>query len=442
MNALTKTTVLGTLTLLLALSLSGCDSRNNKEADPGSTRTEGVANGSDAASVKPTPKKILYQCAMHPQIIRDKPGTCPICGMELVPIPEELTMPDSTSADGSRPASPIPVVRVDPTTLRNIGLRTEVVHSRLLTRDLRLNGKIAVDEARIYSVTARVEGYVETLAATSIGKSVQAGETLLELYSPDLLTAQQEYLQGGPSALGARERMLNWGVSTRFLARLEKTREIKRRVPLLAPAAGVITRKEVVQGQSVGAGMELFRITDLSEVWVTARVYPTDLPWVKTGGTAAIQVRNLPDRDFSATVLYVSPELDPTTRTAEIRMKLVNTPGRDLRPEMFAEVVIAGASEKESLTVPAQSLIRTGGRNVAVVTLGGGRFQPREVRIGRETGEWIEILDGLQEGEQIVVAAQFLIDSESNLRAAIASMSATQSGPSNQTDTPEAGHAR
>lgn len=435
-----------TIGLLAAFAIAGaglfaaCDAGDR--AKPADAAKPGLEQGADpgADRTEAVPRKQLYQCPMHSHIIRDKPGVCPICGMELVPIPEDADTvqggkPGSASSSAA-PAEPeSPVVRLEAATIRNIGVRTEPVRARVLERSLRLNGKVAVDEARIYSVTARVDGYVETLAATSLGRSVEKGETLLELYSPELVTAQQEYLQGGENGSGARDRLLNWGVSPRFLARLEKTREIRRRIPVPSPATGVVTRKEVVQGQAVGAGMEMFRIADLSEVWVTARVFPSDLPWVKGQAEAAIRIRSLPGLDFNAKVTYVSPELDPVTRTAEVRMKLANTPGRDLRPEMFADIVIAGENDAPSLAVPAQSLIRTGERNVAVVALGAGRFQPREVRIGRETGAWIEILDGLSEGEQVVTSAQFLIDAESNLRAAVAALqNASASG--------EAGHVR
>jgi len=380
-------------------------------------------------------KETHYQCPMHHQIIQDKPGKCPICGMDLVPIESESEASTDSIQVPVSGAMGSPVVRLDPAVIRNIGMRTQPVLLRPLSSELRLNGKVSVDEQRIFSVTARVGGYVEKLAVVSAGQQVKSGETLVELYSPELVTAQQEYLQGAENAKGARERLLNWGVSMAFLSRLEKTREVRRRVPLTSPATGSITRKEVVMGQAVSPGMELFRISDLSEVWITARVYQPDLIWVKVGSRASVHLRNLPDRDFDATVIFISPEMDPMTRTAEIRLKLRNTPAQDLRPEMFAEVKMGGDSSQEVLAVPSQSLIRSGERNVAVVSLGGGRFQPREVKVGRETSEWVEILDGLKEGEEVVVAAQFLIDSESNLRAAVAELQSS--------DSPmEAGNAR
>jgi multidrug efflux pump subunit AcrA (membrane-fusion protein) len=378
----------------------------------------------DSPEISAPEADTLYQCPMHPHIIRHKPGSCPICGMDLVPVQSESAPEDTaevgeaTEATGATDGEHA-VIRIAPEVARNVALRTERVERRALARDLRLNGKIMVDEDRVFSLTARIGGYVEKLAVASVGQRVERGQILLELYSPELVTAQQEFLQGGDAASGARERLLNWGVSPAFISRLQKTGQPIRLVPLVAPSNGTVTLKHVVKGQAVSPGMELVRIADLSEVWVSARLYQPDLAWIKTGAEASVRLRNLPGRDFKARVVFISPELDPSTRTAEIRLELKNTVEQDLRPEMFAEVRVAEESSSSALAVPSHALIRTGGRDVAMVALDRNRYQAREVSTGRETGEWIEILSGLEEGDLVVVNAQFLLDSESSLRAVV-----------------------
>ena len=363
-------------------------------------------------------KKNLYQCPMHPHILKDKPGQCPICGMTLVPV-DQGSVADSQSAGGS-------IVRIDPAVVQNIGVRTEPVRRKILSAEIRLDGKVVADESRIKSVTARVMGYVEKLRASITGQPVSQGQVLLELYSPDLLAAQEEFIQamsagvsGEVLAKSARRRLLGWGMPEYFLANLEKNRQSIRRVPLISPIRGVVMRKNVIEGQNVMPGMEMFQIVDLSRVWITARVFQNDLAVVKVGSSAQVRLRNLPGHDFTAKVFFVSPEMDPATRTVEIRMELPNTPSRDLKPEMFAEVVLRAPGSDSILVVPEQALIRTGNRDVALVALGEGRYQPRDVRVGRSAGGNVEILAGLEEGETLVTSAQFLIDSESNLRAAV-----------------------
>lgn len=372
----------------------------------------------------------LYHCPMHPQIVGHRPGSCPICGMDLVLVRNRATPEDTADVPEEERA----VIHVDPEVARNVALRTERVERRALEPNLRLNGKITVDEDRVFSLTARVGGYVEKLAVASVGQRVERGQTLLEVYSPELVTAQQEFLQGGNAALGARERLLNWGVAPAFLSRLQTIGQPIRLVPLVAPSNGTVILKHVVKGQAVSPGMELLRIADLSEVWVSARLYQPDLALIKTGADASVRLRNLPGRDFKARVVFISPELDPSTRTAEIRLELKNTADQDLRPEMFAEVRVSESSGSLSLVVPSHALIRTGGRDVAMVAIGQNRYQARELTTGRETGEWIEILSGLEEGDLVVVNAQFLLDSESNLRAVFKQI---QSG---NTSTSEGGH--
>jgi Cu(I)/Ag(I) efflux system membrane fusion protein len=274
-------------------------------------------------------KETVYHCPMHPHIIQENPGSCPICGMSLAPIRKDALQGDTV--DPKTDASGSPVIRVAPERARNMALRTEPVEYRQLSRELRLNGKVAVNEDRIFSVTSRVSGYVERLPAVFVGQKIRLGETLIELYSPELLAAQQEYLQGAGNAPAARARLQNLGLPSAFLDRLETTRQVQPLVPLAAPSRGTLIRKQVVKGQAVSPRMELFRIADLSKVWVTARLHQSDLAWVRIGSKASVRLPGLPGKDFEARVIFISPELDASTRTAELRLELGNTP--DQAPE-------------------------------------------------------------------------------------------------------------
>jgi Cu(I)/Ag(I) efflux system membrane fusion protein len=396
------------------------------------------------------PHKIMYHCAMHPNYISDKPGTCPICGMDLVPF-EDHAAPEG--ADAGKGA-----VRIDAAAIRNMGVRTETVGKRSLAAAIRTSGKIAVDEKRLFSVNARVEGFVETLRASITGQPVRQGETLLELYSPELASTQEEYLQAlryakgleakgdGPGTRSAaelvessRRRLANWGVPEPEIKALEQRGSARKTLPIVSPASGVVLEKAVLQGQSVSPGMTLFRIADLSRVWVVANLYQGDLARVKVGSSADITLSYLPGKTFAGRVAFVSPVLDPATRTAEVRIEVGNTPGLDLKPEMFATVVIRAPSAAPAVAVPEQSIIRSGRRDIAVVALADGYFEPREVKLGSSADGYVEVLEGLSEGDKLVVSSQFLIDSESNLKAAIEQMRMRPGGEDTMQGGPQGG---
>lgn len=400
------------------------------------------------------PAQVLYNCAMHPSYISDKPGKCPFCGMDLTPMAATppAAAPSGAAAPGS--AAGAGAVRIDPSVVQNIGVRTEPVGLRDLADEVRASGRVTVDETREYEVSARVSGWAERLHASSTGQAVRKGETLLDLYSPDLVSAQAEYLQAlryagaasgsedevagrhaaearraaGDLLASARRRLINWGFPEGRIAALEQRGAAERTLPIVSPASGVVLEKQVLQGQSVSPGMPLYRIADLARVWVVASIYQADLGRVKVGSPAQITLSYLPGQAFSGKVAFVSPVLDPETRTAEVRVEVANTASLDLKPEMFASVTLSARASGPVVAVPEQAIIRSGRRNLAIVSLGQGFFEPRELVLGRSAGGWSEVLEGLREGESLVVSSQFLIDSESNLKAAIQRMQARGGG--------------
>jgi Cu(I)/Ag(I) efflux system membrane fusion protein len=408
--------------------------------EAGAAAADAVGRGGAPGALK-APGKAMYTCAMHPSYLSDKPGNCPICGMALVPA--------AGHAHGGGGRS----VVIDSVTLRNMGVRTAKVEKRELAPEIRTSGKIAVDEARQVSVNARVGGWVERLRASATGRTVRKGEILLELYSPELTGTQEEYLQAlryakgletqgagaaSASASGeaagsarraagelvesARRRLLNWGVPEQSIRDLERDGSARRTVPVLSPSHGVILEKRVIEGQKIEPGMPLYRIADLSKVWVVANAYQGDLARVKVGASAGIALSYLPGKTFTGRVAFVSPVLDPDTRTAEVRIEVANTAALDLKPEMFATVILKAASGGPVVAVPEQAVIRSGRRDIAVVALGEGAFEPRDVKLGAAADGYVQVLEGLEVGESLVVSSQFLIDSESNLKAAIEQM--------------------
>jgi Cu(I)/Ag(I) efflux system membrane fusion protein len=332
-------------------------------------------------------------------------------------------------------------IRIDPAVIQNMGVRTEPVARRDLAAEVRAPGKIRVDESRVTVVNARVMGYAEKLYADVTGQRVVKGGPLLEIYSPDLVSAQEEYLQAvryagtagdatGAADLveSARRRLANWGVSAAEIAALERSGKARNTLPIASPAAGVVLEKKVVRGQNVAPGMELYTIADLSTVWAVAQVYQADLALVRKGSEAEVELAGAA-KPYRGVIAFVSPVLDPQTRTAEVRVELRNTKDLDIKPEMIATVVLRGPARKNVLAVPEQAIIRSGRRTLAIVALGAGYFEPREVTLGAASGGYVEVTSGLEEGDGLVVSSQFLIDSESNLKAAVQRMQAAQAAP-------------
>lgn len=400
-----------------------------------------VSISASASAPERMNSKTMYNCAMHPHYISDKPGTCPICGMKLTPM-DRHSGADGKPANGG---SGVPGdtgslgVRIDPVTVQNMGVKTEPVRRMDVRTEVRTSGKIKVDESRLSIVNARVMGYAEKLNVNVTGQLVSKGQTLLELYSPDLVSTQEEFLQAlryrksagdraetgsGDLVESSRRRLLNWGISPAEIAALEKLGRARNTLAIASPATGVVLAKNVVAGQNVMPGMELYRIADLSRVWVVANIYQRDLAAAKVGADAEVELSYQPGKPFRGKVTFISPVLDEQTKTAEVRIEVPNTKGFDLKPEMFATVRILSPARRNVVAIPEQAVIRSGRRTLAIIAEGGGYFQPREITLGAAANEYVEVTEGIREGEILVVSSQFLIDSESNLKAAIRQLQA------------------
>jgi Cu(I)/Ag(I) efflux system membrane fusion protein len=416
--------------------------------------------------------KTRYTCPMHPTIVSDHPGDCPICGMALVkaggaggaaggerkiafyrspmdakqtsPVPRKdemgmdyLPVHEDEAAGGAAPVEGLANVQIDPQRQQLIGLRTVEVSVGPVGASWRTVGKVAVDETQVHHVNIKVGGFVDTVYVDYVGKAVKRGERLFSIYSPDLLSVQQEYLlalrtrkalsEGGVATgagddlvESARERLRLWDIPESEVDRLEKTGKPTKNLTMYSPMTGVVTKKDIVMGHRLNEGDMPYEITDLSRVWVLADAYESDLSRIRLGSSASLALQAFPNRTFSGKVIFVDPILDPKTRTAKVRLEFPNPRG-ELKPEMFGEVTLRMPA-REGLSIPADAVIDSGTRKVVFVAIGEGKLQPREVNVGSMSGDRVEILSGLEAGEKVVTRANFLIDSESQLRASLAAM--------------------
>ena len=349
-------------------------------------------------------------------------------GMDMVPVYEG---DEETSA-----------ITVDPSTVQKMGVRTAIVTKGPVRRVIRTVGAIDYNETALADVTTKFRGWIEKLYVDSTGKQVHKGETLFEIYSPELYSAQNEYVlalnQAGGSGLkaSARQKLKLFDVSEDQIAELEKTRQPQRTLRVNAPIDGIVVEKMAVQGQMVEAGMKLYRLADLGIVWVQSQIYEQDLALLKLGQEAEVSLSYLPDRKFRGRVTYIYPTVDEKTRTARVRMEFHN-PGLFLKPGMFATVELNAEIEPSALLVPDSAVLRSGEKNTVFVALGDGHFEPREVTLGpRAENNTYEVLSGLKEGERVVTSGQFMLDSESQLREAIQKMLNPHASP-----TPAQDHA-
>ena len=413
--------------------------------------------------------KKLYTCGMHPQVIQDHPGNCPICGMKLTlihtPAGEGQTgerkikfyksamKPAETSptpakdslgadmvpvyADGSG-AADAGVIAVDAATMQNMNLRTAEVQRGALRKTIRTVGTIDYNETALADVTTRFKGWVEKVNVDATGQLVHRGEAMFEVYSPELYDAEVEFLRAVTNKFKGFDSVMtlhragvrnlrNLGVQDAQIAEIESNRMVLNTLAIAAPISGFVIEKNVVQGQMVDAGLRLYRIADLGIVWVMAQVYEQDLPYVKLGQEAVVKVGSLPDREFRGRVTFVYPSVDEKTRTAKVRLEFEN-PGYYLKPGMFVTAQIRSQLEASAVLVPESAVLRSGAKNTVFVALDGGKFEARDVALGVESENGMnQVISGLKPGEHIVTSGQFLLDSESQLREAIEKMKGAES---------------
>ena len=361
-----------------------------------------------------TPKGIShYTCAMHPSVKSTTPGTCPICSMNLVAVTHDEASSNTITIDNRR--------------RQMIGVETAIVTHRDLRKDIRAVGRVTYDERRLSNVTLKFDAWVGELSADYVGAKVEKGDVLFTVYSPELLAAQQEYLETrkrlarrGPDdslLIAARQRLKLWDMSSWEIKALEKRGRPREYVPIYASSNGTIVEKNVDEGSAVKMGETLFRIADLSQVWIDAEVYEADLELVREGMAATITLPYLPSKTIEATVDYIYPYLEGDSRTASIRLNLDNANGA-LKPDMYAEVKLV-AEFGHRLVVPEEAVMIAGNSRVVFVDLGEGKLKPVKVKVGQRVQGFIEITDGLELGDSVVTSGNFLIASETKLKAGI-----------------------
>lgn len=410
-------------------------------------------HGKDSQSLQHGQKTIQaaekYQCPMHPTIVQEHPGNCPICGMKLVkqttPTPRKDEMgrdlnpvhADDTS-NSTPPVAGLAAIDIDPSRQQLIGLSTAEAKLAKVGGAWRTVGRVVVDETRVHHVNLKVSGFVERIYVDFIGKQIQKGQPLFSLYSPDLLAAEDEYLlalktRGILNAASAtpdsdndtlvsasRRKLALWDLPEKTLDQIALTRQATKTITFYSPASGVITKKDVVQGMKLDAGAMPYEIVDLSTVWVVADVYESELRFVKAGMPATLTLNAFPNREFNGKAVFIDPMLDPMTRTVKVRLTFPN-PTKELKPEMFGEVVLKGVPH-DGVTVPINAVIDSGTTHVVFVAVGNGKFRPRMVRLGDSDDTQVEVVSGLSVGEKVVTRANFLVNSESRLRASLAEL--------------------
>jgi len=424
-----------------------------------------------ACGKKPAEKAVqseLYHCPMHPSFISDKPGDCAICGMKLVPMEKKAEAPakktlyrstmnpneisdkpgkDSmgmemvafesvTPAAGAAGLPGLAAVAISPENRKRMNLKLATAEMKNLSRSLRTSARIVADETRLFRVTAKIDGYVEKLFVNATGQAVRRGQPLLSIYSPDLVASQQEFLsalamakQMGQSSdplvaenargllNAARRRLKLWDISDAQIQRLEKSARVEKALTLASPASGYVSEKMVLAGQKIMAGEMLMVISDLSDVWAEADLYESDAAYVKVGMKAALTLPFLPGKSFPGRISFLNPFLDAASRTLKARLEIAN-PDLLLKPEMYGDITLT-FDFGQRLAVPESAVMRTGERNYVFVDDGAGNLTPVLVQIGIQSGDDLEVISGLNRGDRVVAAANFLVDSESSLKAAL-----------------------
>lgn len=428
----------------------------------------------------------LWTCGMHPDIITDEPGTCPICGMNLVP-----KKGTGTTATGERKilyyrspmnpsvTSPDPmkdemgmdyvavyengngsegVVSIDPVVMQNMNVKTVKVEKRELNSTVVTNGILTTNEMGDYVVSTRVDGWVEKLYINFIGQKVKKGDKLLEIYSPALVTAQQELLtaisyqkatsnsnlkdvlnSGNELINNAMRKLQLLEMSDTEIERVKTSKEVNTYITLYAQKDGTVILKNIIEGQKIMPGMSLLQVSNLTSLWLTADIYEYELVKIALGSKAEIKFNFMPGKTFIGKISFIYPTIDEKTRTAKIRIDISNNDNL-LKPAMLANVVIQGVNLGSFPVIPENAVLRGGKKDIVILSLGNGKFKPQEIKLGDYSQGFYQVLSGLSEGTDIVSSAQFMIDSESNLNAAVSqytSSNSEQRNNSQNTDSKE-----
>ncbi len=391
-----------------------------------------------AEDEEPKEKKVLfYRNPMNPAVTSPVPAKDNM-GMDYIPV----------YADGGDSAAPAGTVRINPTVVQNIGVRTVKAELKTLSRTIRTVGRVTFDEERVTRLHPKYDGWVEKMFIDKTGDHVHKNTMLMSIYSPQLVATQEEYLlaldsakilkdspfpdvrKGAQSLLrSARQRLQLLDVPAHQIKRLNSTRKIMKGVHIHSPFEGIVMKIGVRDGQRITPETELYMIADLSRVWVIVDLYEDDLPWVREGDTARMKVAGIPGRTFTGKVSYIYPYLEAKTRTVKMRLEFDN-PERALKPEMFANVSVQAGKQIDAVIVPSEAIVRTGEQEQVFVQRAPGNFEPRKVVVGIDSEGQVQILEGIKAGEIVVTSSQFLIDSESKLKEATAKMmEATQAKP-------------
>jgi len=403
------------LSILLIISVTAC-SDGNESAAP--------ENSQNAVEHAKKHIKSRYVCPMHPKIIRENKASCPICGMDLV-------------AQKIKTKAQAVTVELTADVIQKLGVKTEAVEKGRLFKYIKTVGYVTYDEARVKTIEAPADGWVENLGVRRAGLPVRKGQLLMELYSPEFLKVQKEFIKaqkkdksGILKKYGQREESADlrdelryMGVADSLANEIARKGKTRHRIPIYTKQHGNIIRHEVHKHQYVLEGDPMFTVADLSSVWVEADVYEHQLDWIERKQSAEVTVQALPGKRWKGIITYIYPELDPHTRTLKIRIRVPNYDS-ELKPNMFAKVEIFGGAKQQVLKISRQALIVTGERESVIVDQGNGKFKPVDVVSGMKSKGMVEILSGLKEGDQVVVSGQFLIDSEANLQASFDRLSA------------------
>lgn len=446
-------------TVLLSMLLGACGDKEQPRS---------LAAGKQQETAVEHAQKHLdpnYVCPMHPQIIRDVPGSCPICGMDLVKVEIEeddsggerkllyYRHPHNPSITSDKPMKdemgmdfiPIyddgggPAVKISPVVENNMGVRTATVSRDKLWRRIDTVGYVDFDENYISHIHLRTKGWIEKLYVKSEGERVKKGQLLFEVYSPDLVNAQEEYLQalksGNKRLISAsKERLMALGISGHQIRQIQKSKQASQYIQIYALQDGIIAKLSARDGMYVTPAFEVMSLADLSSVWLLAEVFESQADWVKVGQAAEVRLPYLPGQVWEGEVQYIYPSLNPKTRTLKVRLQFKN-PEEALKPNMFADVTIYGGARTNILLIPREALIRTGQGERVIMAEGNGRFRQRKVVAGIESGDWVQIITGLQSGDVVVTSGQFLIDSEASLKASLVRMSSTSAAMEDKQST-------